>query len=183
MKQLIGVYMETFENVNSYSRTLAVEYAKKYALNPNPQYRYFSLSNTGGDCANFLSQCLKAGGAPFVYNREHSWWYNNMGTGNVMDDTWSIPWAVAHSLYWFLKINNESNLSGAKGREISDISLLDLGDLVFYEDNSGLIFHSAIITGFRGNIPLVSHHSFEALNIPYYSTWPANKIHFLKIHL
>lgn len=168
---------------NSYSRPSAVEYAKRYALSPNPQYRYFSLDNTGGDCANFLSQCLRAGGAPMIYNREHSWWYNNNNTGNVMDDTWSIPWAVAHSLYWFLRVNEANNLNGAKGKEVPNINQLELGDLVFYSNANGSIFHSAIVTGFSGTTPLVSHHSFDALNIPYNQTWPANKILLVKIRL
>ncbi|MCT8975456.1 amidase domain-containing protein [Clostridium sp. CX1] len=167
---------------SNYSRTAAVNYAVTYALKPNPAYRYFPLINdTSGDCANFVSQCLRAGGAPMNFTSRSPWWYRSNSNNNVKDDTWSISWAVAHSLYWTLKINEQSGLQGPKGREVSSIGELELGDLMFFEDNNGKIFHSAIVTGFSNKVPLISHHSFEALNIPYTRTWGAKKIHFLKI--
>ncbi|GAA0723376.1 amidase domain-containing protein [Clostridium malenominatum] len=166
-----------------YNRKAAVLYAKEYALKPNPKYRYFSLEHTGGDCTNFVSQCLLAGGAPLIYNREHSWWYNSKNTANVMDDSWSLSWAIAHSFYWFLKVNEEKNLKGAKGREVKDVNLLELGDLVFFQNTKGTIYHSSIITDFLGNVPLISQHTFEALNIPYHKNWIAHKIHLLKISI
>lgn len=165
-----------------YSRTNAVNYATRYALKPNPAYRYFPLVNdSSGDCANFISQCLRAGGAPMNFTSRVPWWYRSNNSANVMDDTWSVSWAVAHSLYWTLKTNERSKLPGPKGLEASNISALQLGDLMFFEDNKGKIFHSAIVTGFSNKVPLISHHSFEALNIPYTRTWGAKKIHFLKI--
>jgi hypothetical protein len=168
--------------VNRYSRENAVNYAVTYALSPNPNYRYFPLINdSSGDCANFLSQCLRAGGAPMTYTANHSWWYNNHGTPNTKDDTWSVSWAVAHSLYWYLKTGQSKNYVGAKGLEIQNPSELELGDLIFFEDNKGMIFHSTIVTGFSYGLPLVSHHSFEALNIPYRTSWPVKQYHYLKI--
>lgn len=171
-----------FFRQNLYSRIAAVNYAIKYALKPNPAYRYFKLQNdTSGDCTNFISQCLLAGGAPMIYNSNNQWWYNNKGTSNLQDDTWSQSWTIAHALYWLLKTNNESNRSGPKGLEVSSVSLLQLGDVIFFENNNGIKFHSAMVTSFANGIPLISHHSFEALNIPYNSSWPATKLRFLKI--
>ena len=167
---------------NFYSRAAAVNYAVKYALKPNPAYRYFQLNqNVGGDCANFISQCLLAGGAPMIHNSSNPWWYNNKSTSNTNDDSWSVSWAVAHSLYWFLRINEESKRPGAKGLEVDNIQLVEPGDLVFFEDDKGVKFHSAIVTSISNGVPLISHHSFEALNIPYYSSWPAAKQRFLRI--
>ncbi|NMM64735.1 methylase [Clostridium sp. P21] len=161
---------------SQYSRSAAVKYAIKYALTPNTKYRYFPLiKDNSGDCSNFVSQCLYAGGSPMIFNKKNPWWYNNTN--------WSLSWTLAHSLYWYLKINEESNLQGCKGLEISDINALELGDLIFYENNKNVIFHSAIITGFSQNKPLVSQHSREALNISYLKSWRAPKYHFLKIHL
>lgn len=171
--------------VNQYSRVNAVNYAKTYALSPNPSFRYFPLINndTSGDCANFISQCLLAGGAPMIFDSSHPWWYKRGNIATVKDDTWSISWTVAHSLYWLLKTNEQSKNSGIKGLETHDISKLELGDLMFFEDSNGKIFHSAIITEFKSSQPLVSHHSFNALNIFYKNSWDAKKVHFLKISL
>jgi hypothetical protein len=168
---------------NQYIRTRAVAYAIEYALKPNKAYRYFPLINDrSGDCANFLSQCLKAGGAPMNFSSRNPWWYKHNPI-NSKNDSWSISWTVANSLYWYLKINQQSNLYGAKGLEVGTVSELELGDLIFFEDVKGNIFHSAIVTSFSYNQPLISHHSFEALNIPYASSWPASKLRFLKISI
>lgn len=172
-----------FLRQNQYSRNTAVSYAIKYALKPNSSYRYFPLINdNSGDCANFLSQCLHAGGAPMNYSNQNPWWYKH-NSASLKDDIWSVSWTVAHSLYWYLKINQESNLYGVKGLEVRNASELQLGDLIFFRNDKGNIFHSAIVTSFLHNQPLISHHSFEALNIPYTSSWPASKLHFLKISI
>ncbi|AWI06515.1 amidase domain-containing protein [Clostridium drakei] len=161
---------------SQYSKSDSVKYALKYALNPNKKYRYFPLiENNSGDCSNFVSQCLYAGGAPMIFNSKNPWWYNNINQ--------SLSWTLAHSLYWYLKINTELNLPGCKGVETTDINSLKLGDLIFYENSKKIIFHSAIITGFSQNKPLISQHSREALNISYLKTWKSPKYHFLKIHL
>ena len=47
----------------SYNPSNAVAYALKYCKNYNNQYPNYR--NMGGDCANFVSQCLIAGGMNF----------------------------------------------------------------------------------------------------------------------
>ena len=44
----------------TYSTSNAVSYAKKYCSNYNSAYN--SYKGRGGDCANFVCQCLVAGG-------------------------------------------------------------------------------------------------------------------------
>ena len=44
----------------SYNPSGAINYARTYCRNYNPQY--YNYRNQGGDCANFVSQCLIAGG-------------------------------------------------------------------------------------------------------------------------
>jgi len=170
---------------SKYSRINAVNYARLFALSPNPSFRYFPLINneTSGDCANFISQCLLAGGAPMTFSGSHPWWYKRNNTFSTKDDTWSVTWTVANSLYWTLKVNQQSKAAGIKGLEIFDSKLLELGDLIFFEGTNGNIFHSMIVTAFRYSRPLVSHHSFDALNIYYKDSWPAERVHFLKISL
>lgn len=164
-----------YRNPLSYSREKAVLYAEKYALNPNPEYKYFSIyNNIGGDCTNFTSQCLRAGNAQMVFSGRNSWWYSGK--------KWSLSWSIAHSLYWYLKINAQNKSYGPKGTEVSSINQLEIGDLIFYENSKRLIAHSAIITSFYDNYPMISQHTFNALNIPYIKDWAA-KMHFIKISL
>ena len=170
---------------NRYSRLNAVNYALTYAINPNPLYRFFpEIGDGGGDCSNFISQCLYAGGAPFDYGSNAPWWYNKKGTLNVNDDTWSVSWAVAHSLYWTLKIRGDKNLNGVKGIEVTNINMLELGDIIQYENYRGIIYHSAIITSFdyagQNKLPRITQHTFNAANISYIKP-AAKKMHFMKI--
>jgi len=168
--------------LNKYNRVAAMNYAIKYALVPNKDYKYFqSINEDGGDCTNFVSQCLKAGGALMDYNNVRPWWYD------VKRGKASICWAVAHSLFWYLKINLSINRNRIKGLEVDDISKLEIGDLIFYENYNNIIFHAAIITSFTeasGNKePLISQHTFNQLNETYKKSYNYKKVHFIKIIL
>ena len=52
--------------VIQYARRDAVQYARQWALSRNRAYNDFTKG--GGDCMNFVSQCLYAGGLPFKNN-------------------------------------------------------------------------------------------------------------------
>ncbi|WP_207670930.1 amidase domain-containing protein [Caloramator sp. E03] len=170
---------------NLYSRFDAVRYAYTYGITPNPKYRYFQgHADGGGDCTNFISQCLKAGGAPMDYSGTWAWWYNNKSTDNLYDDSWSVTWSVANSLYWCLKSRYQLKLPGLKALEVQDLDLLELGDIIQYENFRGFIYHSAIITAFTYNggirIPLITQHTFDAINTSYIKP-AAKRMHFMKI--
>lgn len=166
----------------AYNRMAAVNYAYRYALNHNKEFVYFPLQeNIGGDCTNFTSQCLLAGGAPMAYSPQ-PWYYKQLSTPPYHDN--SISWSVAHSLYWLLKVNDEKGYPGPKGKEVYNKNLLELGDVIFLQDSSGLIFHSATITSFTANKePLLTQHTFDAINVAIKDDWPYDVIHYLKIYL
>jgi len=166
--------------LNKYDRVSAVNYAIKYALQPNSEYKYFEFINgNGGDCTNFVSQCLRAGGAPMDYNNLRPWWYHQ---GKA-----SVCWGVAHALYWYLKINQSANRNVIKGLEVESTSELEIGDVIFYENYSNIIFHAAIITSFievSGEIePRISQHSYNGVNEPYKKSYDYKKAHYIKIIL
>ena len=54
----------------AYNPSKAVSYARKYCINHN--YIYYNYASQGGDCANFVSQCMIAGGMSFT-NCKVSW--------------------------------------------------------------------------------------------------------------
>ena len=118
------------------------------------------------------------------YSLKYPWWYNNRGVTNTKLHTLSIAWSVAHSLYWFLKNSGKFQSSGLRAIEMPSLDDLTLGDIIQYEDSSHTIYHSAIITtlGYeRGvNIPFISQHSYDGLNITYVKP-AAAKMHFMKI--
>lgn len=179
------LYYGSFYRENNYNAKEAVRYALTYALNPNDKYRIFAAhGDGGGNCTNFVSQCLKAGGAPFAYD-VYPWWYRSSG-GNVMKDRWSISWAVAHSLYWTLKNREKGNVKGLKAVEVPDIEMLNIGDIIQYEDFKNVIYHSAVVTAItvdRGmKVPLISQNTYNARNISHIKP-KAKKMHFMKIEV
>ncbi|WP_343029932.1 amidase domain-containing protein [Alkalibaculum sporogenes] len=148
-----------------YDKNSAVQYALKYALEPNNNYIYYQ----DNDCTNFISQCLRAGGAQNDFNTSHPWWYNNGKN--------SICWSVAHSLFWYIRVCTQENRFGIKANTYylndnnkykQDIEgLIKLGDIIQYKNYQDRIQHSTIITGFDNvdNEPLVSQHTFEGRNV------------------
>ncbi len=63
----------------SYNRDAAIKYGDTYALNYNLSV-YNSYKGKGGDCANFVSQCLYAGGFP----TDSTWYKHSVAWINVM---------------------------------------------------------------------------------------------------
>jgi hypothetical protein len=53
--------------MGTFNRTKALQYAVKWALNRNPDFKdHSSDAGGGGDCTNFVSQCMWAGGWPMI---------------------------------------------------------------------------------------------------------------------
>lgn len=156
-----------------YNREAAVQYAQTWWNSRNPAFPSFAV-----DCTNFVSQCLRAGGAPMrgYPNRENGWW---IGGG-----TWSFSWSVAHSLRWYL----EGSKSGLKATKKSSADQLLPGDVIIYDfDGDGRMDHAAIVVSNQGGVPLVNAHTANSRNRHWsYSTSPAHtsgiRYYFFHIH-
>ncbi len=130
----------------AYDRQQAVQYAERWWNDYNPAYRKFDV-----DCTNYVSQCLRAGGAPMrgYPNRAQGWWYQN--------HNWSYSWAVAHSLHWYLSTSK----SGLRAKEVNRPEHLELGDVICYDfDGDGRWQHTTIVVAKdQYNMPLVNAHT------------------------
>lgn len=84
------------ESFNAYKGS---QYAQDWATSRNTNY-YYSFSR--GDCANFMSQILEAGGVKqIVYNdASKGWWHKRTETHLGPIDSHSQSWATA----WVLQI-------------------------------------------------------------------------------
>ena len=85
-----------------YDRDAAVAYAARYAFDYNPAFG--SWAKAGGDCANFVSQCLHAGGLPMKRAGIRQWYYDTPDAGYTKATS---SWKGAQSLRIFLKYNQE----------------------------------------------------------------------------
>jgi len=130
----------------TYDRLAAVKYAEHWWNSYNPTYRKFDV-----DCTNYISQCLRAGGAPMrgMFDRGKGWWYQ----GN----NWSYSWAVAHSLRWYLS----GSTAGLQGKEVASAADLYPGDVICYDfQGDGRWDHNTIVVTKDANgMPLVNAHT------------------------
>ena len=133
-----------------YNREAVYEYAKKWAYGRNP--KYYNFDPVGGDCTNFVSQCIYAGCKQMNYNRKNGWYYIN---GNNK----SPSWTGVEFLYKFLTINN--NL-GPKGEETT-IDKLEIGDVVQLSFNGHIFSHSLIVVknGTNTDNTLIAAHTYD----------------------
>ncbi len=138
----------------AYKRNAAVEYAVKWALKRNP--KYISFNGIGGDCTNFVSQCLFAGGAPMNYEKTFGWYYNS--------STDRAPaWSSTMYLYNFL--TSQKNI-GPKGEKVG-IEQIEPGDVIQLSFTPGVFSHSLIVLQ-TGEIPnekniLIAAHTDDSL--------------------
>jgi len=73
----------------SYDRQAALHYAQYWVYRRNP--KYYDFSGIGGDCTNFVSQALFAGGIPMDFTR-NGWYYRN-------PDDRAPAWSSVKKLY------------------------------------------------------------------------------------
>ncbi|MEG0856256.1 MAG: amidase domain-containing protein [Terrisporobacter sp.] len=148
-----------------YDRMSAVEYATKWALSRN--IRFTDYSEMGGDCTNFISQCINAGKIPMdkVGNNiiEQWYWYS--------DKERTPSWSGADFFYNYLTRNNKENTSkfGVYAR-LAKYEELELGDIVQLIENNEA-YHNMIITDIiteNGQVIdyLVCQHTMDLLNYP-----------------
>lgn len=156
-----------------YDREAAVRYANQWWNDYNPAYPKFA-----NDCTNYVSQCLRAGGAPMwgQFHREEGWW--------VGEGTWSLSWSTAHSFRWYLA----GSYKGLTASIVSSPAQLEPGDVIVYDfENDGRFDHAAIVTAKDGNMPLVNAHTYNVRERTWdykdsYASTPDARYIFFKIN-
>jgi cell wall-associated NlpC family hydrolase len=133
----VAIPQRRYSDIVKYDRAAAQAYADKYALSYNPTYVRFA----GADCANFASQCARAGSmlmAPGSWTS--GWWYDKEGTSSPSDDTYSLSWINVEKQigYWNGRRTDWAKSAGALSR----------GDFIFYDwTGDGVWDHAAVVAG------------------------------------
>ena len=142
-----------------YNRDRAVEYAKKWALSRNPLFTDFT--GQGGNCTNFVSQCIFAGCGVMNYTPTFGWYYRSASDR-------APAWTGVDELYRFLLGNPEfTEANGGTGPFATDARTsrqIQVGDVVQLANEEGDFYHTLIISGFLPDDILVCAHSDDALD-------------------
>ena len=141
------------EDEMAYNRAMAVAYAHEWAFKRNP--RYADFSNMGGDCTNFISQCLLAGGLQMDHTKTYGWYYYSLNNR-------APAWTGVQELYRFLTSNTRS----APRATLVDISSITPGDIVQLSFNGSTFQHNLLVveTGYKPDLrnTLIATHTDDS---------------------
>ncbi|MDR1408821.1 MAG: amidase domain-containing protein [Oscillospiraceae bacterium] len=133
----------------SYDRRAAVRYAHEWVYRRNPQY--YDFSELGGDCTNFVSQALFAGGISMDKTPD-GWYYRS-------PDDRAPAWTSVGKLYEY------GTRKKSKGLTLTEIPLeqVQVGDIIQLSFRRGEWGHSLFVVH-AGNPPdasnvLIAAHS------------------------
>ncbi|MBQ6932727.1 MAG: amidase domain-containing protein, partial [Clostridia bacterium] len=115
-----------------YNRDKALAYAKRWALDRNPLF--FSFNGIGGDCTNFVSQCIFAGGCVMNYTPTYGWYY-------ISSSDRTPSWSGVQFFYDFMVNNKEQ---GPFATEVT-ADRIERGDIIQLGNEEGLFYHSLIV--------------------------------------
>ena len=154
-----------------YNRKKAIEYAYKWAYNRNPNF--YNFDKLGGDCTNFISQCIYSANNVMNYNKTNGWFYNSINN--------RVPsWTGVEFLHKFITKNEGI---GPYGKEVN-INEIELGDIVQLSFDGKIFSHSLIVTSILSdrnlNSILIATHTDDTYNRRL-STYTFAKIRFVKI--
>lgn len=158
--------------IYEYNRERAVEYARRWAFDRNPLF--FDFTGGGGNCTNFISQCILAGCCQMNFTPDFGWYY--LSTENR-----SAAWTGVEFFYNFITGNTQGIGEGLGpfGREITNGLLLP-GDVIQLGRAVGDYYHTLLVTGYGRRTYLVAAHSDNAFNRPL-SSYNYQRIRYIHI--
>lgn len=143
-----------------------IEYARKWAYSRNPAY--YNFDGLGGDCTNFISQCVYAGGAVMNYTRDTGWYYISLNDR-------AAAWTGVEFFYRFIVQNQKE---GPFGYEIP-LSETKRGDVIQLGDSTGF-YHSLLVVDMLNGMPYIAAHTNDTLDRPLFA-YNFDKIRILRI--
>ena len=153
--------------VKPYNRENAVAYAKKYAFSQNSLFANFA--GIGGNCTNFVSQCIYAGSCEMNYKPTFGWYYISL---NERSPSWS-------GVEYFYNFIIENADVGPFGR-VATSDELENGDVIQLGRNDDGFYHTLLVVGFDGEDILVAAQTDNAYARPL-STYEYDFARFIKI--
>lgn len=159
-----------------YQRERVIAYAKKWYTTNNPAYAWFGEDDDGktspyggeGDCANFVSQCIRAGGLAFKQTGEaHTQWFYYTEGRSLQHK--SDSWAGTTSLNIYLReAQRGPSLDTIRVPWAQRYARLEPGDIIFRLMNEAAseeqkaympMRHAAIFERFdgEGNMVVYQH--------------------------
>lgn len=155
----IPVFESRSKRINSfYNREKAKAYIDTYWKNYNPAYP--SFHSAGGDCANFISQVLYAGGMPWAddrnpanHRKSNNWYCKPGATAKDIERRITFSWKIAavFKAHWINRAERHGMYSYAEAiQNMDEISSgVFPGDVMQFCYSSGVPYHTLAVTGYN----------------------------------
>ena len=153
--------------IRPYEREKAVAYARRYAFSQNPIFGDFR--DIGGNCTNFVSQCVYAGSCKMNYTNTFGWYYISL---NERAPAWT-------GVDFFYKFITSNEGVGPFGKEAT-AEECEIGDIVQLGNPSDGFYHTLLIVGFEGDDVLIAAQTNDAFNRPL-SSYSYELSRFIKV--
>lgn len=159
-----------------FSRQNAVLYAEKWWNKRNPNF--YNFDELGGDCTNFVSQCLYFGGIS-MNTMKNGWFYFSLSHR-------SPSWTGVDEFFDFATNNNSFSGVRAKQTNINQVEIADVVQLklIGEEEFHHTLLITDVIKNSDGDVTpkevLIACHTYDAYMKPL-EEYNFDKIRFLKI--
>lgn len=153
--------------IKPYNRERALMYARKYAFSQNPMFADFR--GIGGNCTNFVSQCLFAAGCVMNYTAVYGWYYISL-------DDRSPSWAGVRYFYDFITKNRSVGPFGHEAEEAE----CESGDIIQLGKEEEGFYHTLLISDIRDGEIYVTAQTDDAVDRPL-STYNYDYKRFIRV--
>ena len=136
-----------------YFRDRAVQYARKYALVRNPLF--YTFEGIGGNCTNFVSQCVLAGSCVMNFAPVFGWYY-------LSSSKRAPAWTGVEFFYNFMTSNQDV---GPYATVVEREGAM-IGDVIQLQNEQDVFYHTVIISDIREGEIYVCANSVDSLDRP-----------------
>ena len=157
-----------------YRRERALEYARRWALSRNPLF--YNFTEIGGDCTNFVSQCVLAGCCVMNGTPDFGWYYRSVEDRAPAFTGVQAFWDFFTGAPDFIAANGGV---GPFGRE-SARERVEPGDVVQLGRADGTYYHTLLVLERVGREIFVAAHSNDVYDRPL-SSYNAPRVRFLHV--
>ncbi len=139
--------------IKQYDRNSALIYARRWAFDRNPNY--YNFDTLGGDCTNFVSQCVFAGAKIMNYTPVIGWYYNSP---NDRTAAWT-------GVDYFLNFLIDNDGIGPIAISVNPTNI-QVGDVIFLGNRNDDFYHTLFVSKIDSGNIYVASHTRDAFNKP-----------------
>jgi len=160
--------------IYAYNGSDAVSYAEAWVYSRNSYYLNCDIdAGGGGDCTNFVSQCVRAGGIEYMWYGDRNsylpWWFTNaLGIKTASKSFINATTFIQHFNFVrnsFVRHVDWLNYGSEFPENPSPVYIGDVMQIarsLSYPPTYEQVFHSRIVVGFSGSVPYCAQHTTDS---------------------